>query len=58
MTGLSGFLWGRVMAKSIILITFVFCAENDVSDQTVESYKSKSNEDSPGHEKNGHGMKL
>ncbi|NXA28744.1 CRTAM protein, partial [Ibidorhyncha struthersii] len=28
--------------------------ENDVSDQTLESYKSKSNEDSPGHEKNGH----
>ncbi|XP_030361097.1 cytotoxic and regulatory T-cell molecule [Strigops habroptila] len=30
--------------------------ENDVSDQTLESYKSKSNEDSPGHEKNGHGV--
>ncbi|XP_009889077.1 PREDICTED: cytotoxic and regulatory T-cell molecule [Charadrius vociferus] len=28
--------------------------ENDVSEQTLESYKSKSNEDSPGHEKNGH----
>ncbi|KFQ55745.1 Cytotoxic and regulatory T-cell molecule, partial [Nestor notabilis] len=27
--------------------------ENDVSDQTLESYRSKSNEDSPGHEKNG-----
>ncbi|NXW82729.1 CRTAM protein, partial [Alopecoenas beccarii] len=32
----------------------VWKRENDVSDQTVESYKSKSNEDSPGHEKNGH----
>ncbi|XP_010019565.1 PREDICTED: cytotoxic and regulatory T-cell molecule [Nestor notabilis] len=30
--------------------------ENDVSDQTLESYRSKSNEDSPGHEKNGHGV--
>ncbi|NWQ94888.1 CRTAM protein, partial [Burhinus bistriatus] len=28
--------------------------ENDVSEQTLESYKSKSNEDSLGHEKNGH----
>ncbi|NXY85384.1 CRTAM protein, partial [Alcedo cyanopectus] len=27
--------------------------ENDVSEQTLESYKSKSNEESPGHEKNG-----
>ncbi|KFQ01219.1 Cytotoxic and regulatory T-cell molecule, partial [Haliaeetus albicilla] len=27
--------------------------ENDVSEQTLESYKSKSNEDSPGHMKNG-----
>nr|XP_041576910.1 cytotoxic and regulatory T-cell molecule [Taeniopygia guttata] len=27
--------------------------ENDVSEQTLESYKSRSNEDSPGHEKNG-----
>ncbi|KAM6115528.1 cytotoxic and regulatory T-cell molecule [Phoenicopterus ruber ruber] len=32
----------------------VWKRENDVSDQTLESYKSKSNEDSPGHEKNGH----
>ncbi|XP_065711892.2 cytotoxic and regulatory T-cell molecule [Patagioenas fasciata] len=32
----------------------VWKRENDVSDQTVESYKSKSNEDSTGHEKNGH----
>ncbi|PKK20275.1 cytotoxic and regulatory T cell molecule [Columba livia] len=32
----------------------VWKRENDVSDQTVESFKSKSNEDSPGHEKNGH----
>ncbi|KFQ86140.1 Cytotoxic and regulatory T-cell molecule, partial [Phoenicopterus ruber ruber] len=31
----------------------VWKRENDVSDQTLESYKSKSNEDSPGHEKNG-----
>ncbi|XP_065553139.1 cytotoxic and regulatory T-cell molecule isoform X2 [Lathamus discolor] len=34
----------------------VWKRENDVSDQTLESYKSKSNEDSPGHEKNGHGV--
>ncbi|XP_053852813.1 cytotoxic and regulatory T-cell molecule [Vidua macroura] len=27
--------------------------ENDASEQTLESYKSRSNEDSPGHEKNG-----
>ncbi|XP_063034375.1 cytotoxic and regulatory T-cell molecule [Melospiza melodia melodia] len=27
--------------------------ENDVSEQTLESYKSRSNEESPGHEKNG-----
>ncbi|NXU04542.1 CRTAM protein, partial [Buphagus erythrorhynchus] len=27
--------------------------ENDVSEQTLESYKSRSNEDSPGHERNG-----
>uniref|UniRef100_A0A8B9J0W8 Cytotoxic and regulatory T cell molecule n=1 Tax=Amazona collaria TaxID=241587 RepID=A0A8B9J0W8_9PSIT len=33
----------------------VWKRENDVSDQTLESYKSKSNEDTPGHEKNGHG---
>ncbi|NXU49746.1 CRTAM protein, partial [Turnix velox] len=32
----------------------VWKRENDVSDQTLESYKSKSNEDTPGHEKNGH----
>ncbi|NXF49807.1 CRTAM protein, partial [Oceanites oceanicus] len=32
----------------------VWKKENDVSEQTLESYKSKSNEDSPGHEKNGH----
>ncbi|NXP55937.1 CRTAM protein, partial [Heliornis fulica] len=30
----------------------VWKRENDVSEQTLESYKSKSNEDSPGHEKN------
>lgn len=41
-----------------VLITFVFCTENDVSEQTLESYKSKSNEDSPGHVKNGNGKKL
>ncbi|KAM4646360.1 cytotoxic and regulatory T-cell molecule [Amazona ochrocephala] len=34
----------------------VWKRENDVSDQTLESYKSKSNEDTPGHEKNGHGV--
>ncbi|XP_061224177.1 cytotoxic and regulatory T-cell molecule [Neopsephotus bourkii] len=33
----------------------VWKRENDVSDQTLESYKSKSNEDSPGHEKNRQG---
>ncbi|XP_053942999.1 cytotoxic and regulatory T-cell molecule isoform X2 [Cuculus canorus] len=32
----------------------VWKRENDVSEQTLESYKSKSNEDSSGHEKNGH----
>ncbi|XP_075298656.1 cytotoxic and regulatory T-cell molecule [Opisthocomus hoazin] len=32
----------------------VWKRENDVSEQTLESYKSKSNDDSPGHEKNGH----
>ncbi|XP_039577698.1 cytotoxic and regulatory T-cell molecule [Passer montanus] len=31
----------------------VWRRENDVSQQTLESYKSRSNEDSPGHEKNG-----
>ncbi|KFO73658.1 Cytotoxic and regulatory T-cell molecule, partial [Cuculus canorus] len=31
----------------------VWKRENDVSEQTLESYKSKSNEDSSGHEKNG-----
>uniref|UniRef100_A0A8C3JS97 Cytotoxic and regulatory T cell molecule n=1 Tax=Calidris pygmaea TaxID=425635 RepID=A0A8C3JS97_9CHAR len=31
----------------------VWKRENDASEQTLESYKSKSNEDSPGHEKNG-----
>ncbi|KAM6044678.1 cytotoxic and regulatory T-cell molecule [Theristicus caerulescens] len=34
----------------------VWKRENDVSEQTLESYKSKSNEDSPGHEKNGHAV--
>jgi len=46
--------WKNLM----IFITFVFCTENDVSEQTLESYKSKSNDDSPGHEKNGHGKDL
>ncbi|XP_075028802.1 cytotoxic and regulatory T-cell molecule [Calonectris borealis] len=32
----------------------VWKRENDVSEQTLESYKSKSNEDSLGHKKNGH----
>ncbi|NWT54717.1 CRTAM protein, partial [Erythrocercus mccallii] len=31
----------------------VWKRENDVSEQTLESYKSRSNEDSAGHEKNG-----
>ncbi|KAM6400364.1 cytotoxic and regulatory T-cell molecule [Rhynochetos jubatus] len=31
----------------------VWKRENDVSEQTLESYKSKSNEDNPGQEKNG-----
>ncbi|NXJ37671.1 CRTAM protein, partial [Ciconia maguari] len=31
----------------------VWKRENDVSEQTLDSYKSKSNEDSPGHETNG-----
>uniref|UniRef100_A0A8C3Y7S5 Cytotoxic and regulatory T cell molecule n=1 Tax=Catharus ustulatus TaxID=91951 RepID=A0A8C3Y7S5_CATUS len=31
----------------------VWKRENDVSEQTLESYKSRSNEDSPGHERNG-----
>ncbi|KAF2980226.1 hypothetical protein EK904_014504 [Melospiza melodia maxima] len=30
-----------------------YLLENDVSEQTLESYKSRSNEESPGHEKNG-----
>ncbi|XP_008939731.1 PREDICTED: cytotoxic and regulatory T-cell molecule [Merops nubicus] len=34
----------------------VWKRENDVSEQTLESYKSKSNEDSPGHEKNGYAV--
>lgn len=44
--------------KSQCLITFVFCTENDNSEQTLESYKSKSNEESPGHEKNEQGKKF
>ncbi|NXN07233.1 CRTAM protein, partial [Indicator maculatus] len=32
----------------------VWKRENDVSEQTLESYKSRSNEDCPGHEKNRH----
>ncbi|XP_068028063.1 cytotoxic and regulatory T-cell molecule [Anomalospiza imberbis] len=31
----------------------VWRRENDVSEQTLESYKSRSNEDTPSHEKNG-----
>ncbi|NWS98837.1 CRTAM protein, partial [Mionectes macconnelli] len=31
----------------------VWKRENDVSEQTLESYKSRSNEDNPGHERNG-----
>ncbi|XP_062364691.1 cytotoxic and regulatory T-cell molecule [Cinclus cinclus] len=31
----------------------VWKRENDVSEQTLESYKSRSNEDSPGHDRNG-----
>ncbi|XP_059685544.1 cytotoxic and regulatory T-cell molecule [Gavia stellata] len=34
----------------------VWKRENDVSEQTLESYKSKTNEDSLGHEKNGHAV--
>ncbi|XP_064326776.1 cytotoxic and regulatory T-cell molecule [Phalacrocorax carbo] len=34
----------------------VWKRETDVSEQTLESYKSKCNEDSPGHEKNGHAV--
>ncbi|XP_054031980.1 cytotoxic and regulatory T-cell molecule [Dryobates pubescens] len=34
----------------------VWKRENDVSEQTLESYKSRSNEDCPGHEKNGHAV--
>lgn len=42
----------------ILVIKFGFSTENDVSEQTLESYKSRSNEDSPGHEKNGQGKKI
>lgn len=41
-----------------ILIIFDFCTENDTSDQTLESYKSRSNEESPGHEKSRQGKKF
>ncbi|XP_054251544.1 cytotoxic and regulatory T-cell molecule [Indicator indicator] len=34
----------------------VWKRENDVSEQTLESYKSRSNEDCPGHEKNRHAV--
>ncbi|XP_014112789.1 PREDICTED: cytotoxic and regulatory T-cell molecule [Pseudopodoces humilis] len=34
----------------------VWKRENDVSEQTLESYKSRSNEDSPSHEENGPGV--
>ncbi|XP_068016012.1 cytotoxic and regulatory T-cell molecule [Melanerpes formicivorus] len=34
----------------------VWKRENDVSEQTLESYKSRSNEDCPGQEKNGHAV--
>ncbi|XP_028940504.1 cytotoxic and regulatory T-cell molecule [Antrostomus carolinensis] len=54
---------GLIFVLLIIVLLFmrklkkahgVWKRENDVSEQTLESYKSKSNEDSPGHEKNGH----
>lgn len=49
--------WGK-KKNLILVIKFGFSTENDVSEQTLESYKSRSNEDSPGHEKNGQGKKL
>ncbi|XP_010124704.1 PREDICTED: cytotoxic and regulatory T-cell molecule [Chlamydotis macqueenii] len=54
-----------IFALLIIVVLFmrklkkahgVWKRENDVSEQTLESYKSKFNEDSPGQEKNGHGV--
>lgn len=65
-TILSGFLCSRQRVRKnhgekknlILVIKFGFSTENDVSEQTLESYKSRSNEDSPGHEKNGQGKKL
>ncbi|NWI25286.1 CRTAM protein, partial [Sula dactylatra] len=53
---------GLIFVLLIIVLLFmrklkrahgVWKRENDVSEQTLESYKSKCNEDSPGHEKNG-----
>uniref|UniRef100_A0A674IKM3 Cytotoxic and regulatory T cell molecule n=1 Tax=Terrapene triunguis TaxID=2587831 RepID=A0A674IKM3_9SAUR len=37
------------------LFAFVICTENDTSEQTLESYKSRSNEDNQAPEKNGQG---
>ncbi|NWX13242.1 CRTAM protein, partial [Aegotheles bennettii] len=54
---------GLIFVLLIIVLLFmrklkkahgVWKRENDVSEQTLESYKSKSNEDSPGHEKKEH----
>lgn len=42
-----------LFSKKLIKAHGVWKRENDTSDQTLESYKSKSNEESPGHEKNG-----
>ncbi|XP_021231450.1 cytotoxic and regulatory T-cell molecule [Numida meleagris] len=42
-----------LFTRKLIKAHGVWKRENDTSDQTLESYKSKSNEESPGHEKNG-----
>ncbi|XP_072211143.1 cytotoxic and regulatory T-cell molecule [Excalfactoria chinensis] len=42
-----------LFTRKLVKAHGVWKRENDTSDQTLESYKSKSNEESPGHEKNG-----
>ncbi|XP_065594576.1 cytotoxic and regulatory T-cell molecule [Cyrtonyx montezumae] len=42
-----------LFTKKLIKARGVWKRENETSDQTLESYKSKSNEESQGHEKNG-----
>ncbi|POI28670.1 hypothetical protein CIB84_007580 [Bambusicola thoracicus] len=47
-----------LFTKKLIKAHGVWKRENETSDQTLESYKSKSNEEGPGHEKNGQGKNL